>query len=127
MTLDNLNHSSNKELRLPPVARRKTPIGMSTKWKIKGKKARVLWNADHSLGVITLPWSDKLTLIHKHILWSMWVASTPPTGSELPITLQTRRLYARQSTNDALDWCKTRIADTRHATKAHGCTQKKEC
>lgn len=68
MTLDNLNSSANKDLRLPPVARRKTPIGMSTKWKIKGKKARVLWNADHSLGVITLPWSNKLTLIHKHIL-----------------------------------------------------------
>ena len=68
MNLENLNHSSNKELRLPPVARRKTPIGMSTKWKIKGKKARVLWNGDHSLGVITLPWSNKLTLIHKHIL-----------------------------------------------------------
>lgn len=71
MNLENLNHSSNKELRLPPVARprgRKYPMGTNPSWKIKGKKARVLWNADHSLGVITLPWSGNLTLIHKHIL-----------------------------------------------------------
>lgn len=67
----NLN---NKSLRLPKVRNNKRSV--PTIWKLTGKAARVTQLVDGDRYRLSIQWSPKLTLIHKHVFTNAQLEKT---------------------------------------------------